>query len=983
MNVGFFTVQLPTAASISITTAPIGTPFTITGSGFGPYAGSLSRVQIGSTTAPLATWNDTTISGTVPNLSTGIYPVAIQRSATGSYMTITPFSVQVVTPTVAAISPSSGPIGSAFSLTGAAFGPYAGSLTQVLFGGATVPLSVWNDTNISGVVPGGFSPGSYPVVVERLSSDGGLVLSNTSYFQVLGVHLYGISPATGPIGIPFTINGSGFGAYNGANTEVLLGGANAAVSLWNDSMISGTIPALSTGAYPVYVEVIQGASTAMSCVATFTVTNLAIPPPAPSTGPIGTAFTLTGSGFGAYAGTNTQVLIGGATAALSVWNDSQISGTVPTLSSGTQPMWLERFSGGGLETSNTVYFQVVTPAIASISPSSGPIGVPFTLTGSGFGPYSGANTEVLIGGTTTTVSVWNDAQITGTIPGSLAAGTYNVQVARMAPDGGVVLSTAASFQVVAPSVGGMSPSTGPIGIPFTITGSGFGAYSGGATQIFFGGVPAALSTWVDGQISGTVPALSTGSYAVTLLRQQGAYASSTFVSSFTVIHPCATSVTPSSAPVGASFTIAGSGFGAYGGANTLVLIGGTTAPLSLWNDTQISGTVPGALSTSSGAATIIVERIVGSSTVATFPLPFFVELPVISSFTPTYGPDGTGVSITGYGFGPYAGSNTTLLLNGTAVPLAVWNDTNIVWTVPAGFPDGTYPLVVVLTPPDGGSVASASATFTVGSGSGVSAFSQAAAVPLAAHPDWYFAGGMNLPATQNNQILTPSLAAVTISSGALAKNTVVTLVNGRALYSSDRAAALSKAGMGAAGEAIDFGPEGTQFSSPVTIQLPYDPNLVPPGQAVTLAINYYDPVAKTWTPLATTVDSTRYVLTAKTSHFSLYQPLGPGIGVLAGNPVFALYGYYVFPNPVRGTRQATIRIEPGQADSVEVRVYDLTGRNVHASSAFTQGTADGQISFDHVWDISGVGSGVYTYVITATKSGQADIHASGKVGIVK
>ncbi len=866
------------------------------------------------------------------------------------------------------------------------FGPYAGSLTQVLFGGATVPLSVWSDTNISGVVPGGFPPGTYPVVVESLSSDGGLVLSNTSYFQVLGVHLYGISPATGPIGIPFTINGVGFGSYNGANTVVLLGSASAAVSAWTDSTISGTIPALSPGAYPVYVEVIQGASTAMSCVATFTVTNLAIPPPSPAAGPIGTPFTLTGSGFGPYSGTNTQVLIGGATVVLSLWNDTTITGTVPTLSSGTQPMWLERFSGSGLETSNTVYFQIVTPAIASISPSSGPIGIPFTLTGSGFGPYSGINTQVLFSGTSVAISVWNDAQITGTVPGSLAAGTYNVQVGRMAPDGGVVLSTGASFQVVAPSIGGMSPSTGPIGIPFTITGSGFGAYSGNATQIFFGGAPASLSTWIDSQISGTVPALSTGACPVTLLRQQGAYVSSTFVSSFTVIHPCATSVTPSSAPVGAAFTITGSGFGSYAGGNTLVLIGGATAPLSIWSDSQISGTVPGALANSTGPASVIVERVAGSSVVATAPLFFFVEIPVISSFTPTYGPDGTGVSITGTGFGPYAGSATSLLLGGTTVPLAVWNDSNIVWTVPAGFPNGTYSLVVMLSPPDGGSVASASATFTVGSGSGVSAFTAAAAVPLAAHPDWYFAGGMNLPAAQNTSILTPSLAAVTISSGALAKNTVVTLTNGRALYSTDRAAALTLAGMGAAGEAIDFGPEGTQFSIPVTIQLPYDPALVPPGQSVTLAINYYDPIAKTWIPLDTVVDSTRYVLTAKTSHFSLYQPLGPGIGVAnAAQDAFGLRAFYVFPNPVRGTRAVTIRVEVGLADSVELHVYDLTGRKVLTTTDFQLNPTqpDGNDAYEHVWDVSGVGSGVYTYVITATKAGQAAIHATGKIGVVK
>jgi hypothetical protein len=76
------------------------------------------------------------------------------------------------------------------------------------------------------------------------------------------------------------------------------------------------------------------------------------------------------------------------------------------------------------------------------------------------------------------------------------------------------------------------------------------------------------------------------------------------------------------------------------------------------------------------------------------------------------------------------------------------------------------------------------------------------------------------------------------------------------------------------------------------------------------------------------------------------------------------------------------------ADSVEVHVYDVTGRRVHSSSAFSFSNGNdpvlgSQDIFDHVWDVSGVGSGVYTYVITAKKAGQADIHASGKIGVVK
>ncbi|MEK7381680.1 MAG: T9SS type A sorting domain-containing protein, partial [Elusimicrobiota bacterium] len=134
---------------------------------------------------------------------------------------------------------------------------------------------------------------------------------------------------------------------------------------------------------------------------------------------------------------------------------------------------------------------------------------------------------------------------------------------------------------------------------------------------------------------------------------------------------------------------------------------------------------------------------------------------------------------------------------------------------------------------------------------------------------------------------------------------------------------------------------------------------------------------------------------AKTTHFSLYQVFSGTVSAaafvpLAADATFTFRDAYAFPNPVRGVGTATIRIQTGQADSVEVRVYDVSGRKIHSSSNFSLNTNfdDGngkgpQYTYDHVWDISGVGSGVYQYVITAKKAGQSDIHKTGRVGVVK
>ena len=125
---------------------------------------------------------------------------------------------------------------------------------------------------------------------------------------------------------------------------------------------------------------------------------------------------------------------------------------------------------------------------------------------------------MLIGGATAPLSVWNDSTISGTVPG-LSTGTYSLSIQRAPADGGLMSITPFSLQVIAPSPTGLSPSSGPIGVPFTVTGSGFGPYSGYQTQMLFDGKPAPLSLWTDATISGTVPSLSSGTHAVWAQRQ--------------------------------------------------------------------------------------------------------------------------------------------------------------------------------------------------------------------------------------------------------------------------------------------------------------------------------------------------------------------------------------------------------------------------------------------------------------------------------
>jgi hypothetical protein len=593
---------------------------------------------------------------------------------------------------------------------------------------------------------------------------------------------------------------------------------------------------------------------------------------------------------------------------------------------------------------------------------------------------------VLFDGMQASLSLWNDANIAGTVP-ALSTGTHAVWIERASSDGGLESSGTVYFTVTAPNPTGFTPTAGPIGTPFTITGSGFGPYAGGNTRVLIGGVSAPLSGWNDSQISGSIPALSSGTTAVWIERQAGTGVQSSGTTYFNITVPAVASFSPSSAPIGAPFTFLGSSFGSYAGGNTVVLFNGVSAPLSVWNDGQVSGSIPGSLST--GTFSVVLQITASGGSVQTSSQAFTVVTPTIQAMSPASGPAGTGVQLTGSGFGPYGGGNTQVLLGTTTVPLSVWNDGRIVWTVPSTIPDGTYPVVVSLTP-SGGTVQSASMTFTVGSGGiGGAALALRTVAPLASQPDWHFEGGLLISTVTGGNIQSPSQAAVTIPAGALSTAAVVTMARDHSSYATARAAALTASSLGAGGEAVSFGPEGTQFAHPVTLVLPYDPALVPDGKLGDLAIHYYDPASKTWTPLVTTADPIRHVVTAQTTHFSLYQPLGHGIGVAAADATFGLKAAYAFPNPVH-SGAVRIRIQPGLADSVSVRIYDLSGRKVHDSSNFTlspalddQNGLGPQYTYDHDWDITGVGSGVYTFVITAKKAGQSDIHKTGKIGVSK
>ncbi|UCD37354.1 MAG: tandem-95 repeat protein [Fidelibacterota bacterium] len=80
-------------------------------------------------------------------------------------------------------------------------------------------------------------------------------------------------------------------------------------------------------------------------------------------------------------------------------------------------------------------------------------------------------------------------------------------------------------------------------------------------------------------------------------------------------------------------------------------------------------------------------------------------------------------------------------------------------------------------------------------------------------------------------------------------------------------------GADVAGLVYFFGPTGTQFATPVTITVPYDPALIPEGYSESdLALLLYDESNGSWEILPSSVNTITHMVTGTTTHFSGFAP---------------------------------------------------------------------------------------------------------------
>jgi YD repeat-containing protein len=502
-----------------------------------------------------------------------------------------------------------------------------------------------------------------------------------------------LSATTGPIGTQIVITGSHFGNSQGTGA-VFLSDAPMAVNSWSDTSITATI---STGAISGYLVVAVAPGMNSSNTMLFSITSQPLPSGWLDTdiGTVGLAGTANYSGGVFTVKAAGQGINGTADGFHFVYQTLSGDGAIVARVSNIQVEYVstqvgvmirETLTAGSTHTfvmyyPNTANFYL-RPTTGSASTQGGytsysaapyPYWAKLARIGNSFSAYiSGDGVNWLQVGTTQTVGMAQTVEIGlaatyGSTSSTVTAAFDNVSVAN----------------ATMPIISGVSPSFGAIGTPVTITGLHFGSTQGTGTVSFNGGT-ATVTSWTDTQIVAVVPAnAATGAVSVVANSIQ-----SNTNYSFTFYNPVFASISPDAAQVGATVTVNGSGFGAGQQTGFQLLFNGVPGQITNytnWTDNQIISFVPQGATT--GPVTVSLNGIVSNT------VQFSVEPLSVTGVSPSYGPVGSVVTITGAGFGP-SQANSSVDFSGISASVQSWSDTQIVAIVPPGANSGSINVTV-------------------------------------------------------------------------------------------------------------------------------------------------------------------------------------------------------------------------------------------------------------------------------------------------
>lgn len=419
--------------------------------------------------------------------STAAVPGAIAMAPTNTAFRGLAFAPVAPAPTIAGFTPTSGPVGTTVTVTGANLTAASG---VTLNGAAVTTFSVVNGTTLTFDVPAGATSG--PIAI---TTPGGTATSTTAFTVTVPnpmPTIASLAPATAIAGsgaFSLTLNGTGFLS----SSVVSFNGTALVTTLISPTQLTAAVSAAAVataGSYPVLVTNPAPGGGA-SAAATFTVT---VPVPTitsftPASGPVGTTVTVTGTNLAAA---SSATLNGLAVSAFVALNATSVQFAVPT---GATSGPIAVTTPGGIATSTTAFTvtpTIVTPTLASLTPNSQVVNGPavsVTISGTGFTTASTVNfngtTYAQTNSTATSLVVMLPAAALTTI------GSFPLTVTNTAGT-----SNALSFSVTAPpapTIVSFTPTSGGPATTVTVTGSNFM----GATSVRIGSFAAANFTVVN------------------------------------------------------------------------------------------------------------------------------------------------------------------------------------------------------------------------------------------------------------------------------------------------------------------------------------------------------------------------------------------------------------------------------------------------------------------------------------------------------
>jgi uncharacterized repeat protein (TIGR03803 family) len=413
-----------------------------------------------------------------------------------------------------------------------------------------------------------------------------------------------ISPSSVPAGhAPFTLTVTGTNFFDGAT--IYWNGTALTTTLISSTQLSAQIPTSSVAVAGTASVTVGYRYEAQTPAQTLTITHPAAPtltaisPNVVQVGHYGFTLTATGTNFD----TSVAIYWNGTALPTTVVSGTQITAAIPASAVAT-PGTVNITVGYPLEPQSAALPLTITPAstLASLSPNTVQAGsndFTFAVNGTNFTPSS----QVVFSGAYITTHYVTPTQLTATVPrGYLATpGTINVSV----NSAGVSPTAPLPFTVTGPAVPARcAPSTvqaGHASFNLSIVGTGFTS----STKAFWNGTLLTTYFISTGQIVATVPAAFVAAPTTATITVTPTTPATTPISFPVTAAPTFTGMTPSTTTAGhADFTLTTIGTGFVVGAQ--ITWNGTPLTTTYVSPTNLTATIPAALVTSAGTATLKV-----------------------------------------------------------------------------------------------------------------------------------------------------------------------------------------------------------------------------------------------------------------------------------------------------------------------------------------------------------------------------------------